>query len=259
MSTTKSGWKMTRDATTGNYALSCTPSGFTAQEMSITVKCGNKNMTGDLVVDVKAQSASLTASAVTSTSELTVTKKNNDKLTVSGYPQVSISTATPSYYPGWYTGGNYNPYNSSIGEISTNKIVTTVYTSDTSVPHNDVTSGRYKVVMNPNCIYVILSDKTSMYSYSTGDTVIWDNNSNLQGGAVIFYNKSEGYWNCIPHSARATGAHYSCNPSNNTTKEKTVWLSTDKYMRETLITVAFGTVWGRATNSVNPNIDLQRD
>ncbi len=105
MATTKDKWTMTRNTTTGNYTLECKDSNFDAQEKKIQVNCGNRNMTGDLVGDVKARTASTTATANTSTSDLTIAYKNQSYLTVRGYPSVTVSTSgSSSYYPGWYTG-----------------------------------------------------------------------------------------------------------------------------------------------------------
>lgn len=248
MATTKDKWTMTRDTTTGNYTLECKDANFDEQEKKIQVNCGNRNMTGDLVVDVKARTASTTSSANTSTNNLSFAYKNQSYLTVRGYPSITVSTSgSSSYYPGWYTGGTYSPYNSSIGQLPTSKIYCNAHLYTDRIP--SASSSRRQLVMYPNSIYVVLNDSTNFWRDSSSDTVIWDSTATLEGGAVIFYNRSTGEWNAIEYSG--TGVTHTCSPDSGTAKTKTCYLSRGKYVREIFLNSGFYTDYGQDYESGN--------
>lgn len=242
MATTLDNWTMTRDEETGNYTLTCLNDNFDTQEKKIQVDCGNRNMTGDLVVDVKARAASPTSSANPTTNNLSFAYKNQSYLTVQGYPSITVSTSgSSSYYPGWYTGGTYSPYNSSIGELPTSKIYCNAYLDTDRIP--SASSSRRQLVMYPNSIYVVLNDNTNFWKDSSSNTVIWDSTAALEGGAVIFYNRSTGEWNAIEYNG--TSVTHTCSPDSGTAKTKTCYLSSGKYVREIFLTPGFDTDSGQ--------------
>ncbi len=80
--------------------------------------------------------------------------------------------------------------------------------------------------MYPNSIYVVLNDSTNFWKDSSSDTVIWDSTATLEGGAIIFYNRSTGKWNAIEYNG--TGVTHICAPDSGTAKTKTCYLSSGK-------------------------------
>lgn len=88
MATTKNGWTMTRDTTTGNYILekSVTANG----DQTILVKCGNKDMTGDVRVNVGVS----VPTGITPTGTITLTQQTGTNVT--NYASANVRGATIS-------------------------------------------------------------------------------------------------------------------------------------------------------------------
>lgn len=55
---TVNNFTLTQNATTGNWELTCLNDNFNAQEKKVKLNCKDRNMTGDLIVDVKAKTGS---------------------------------------------------------------------------------------------------------------------------------------------------------------------------------------------------------
>lgn len=119
MATTKNGWTMTRDTTTGNYTLekSITANG----DQTILVKCANKNMTGDVRVNV-----GVSVPGIVPTGTFTVTQPTTGA-DISSYANLDVPAATPAF-----TGGVASITN------ATNSMTTTMSTVNSSTYYVNV-------------------------------------------------------------------------------------------------------------------------
>lgn len=143
MSTTKNGWTITRDTTTGNYTLekSVTANG----DQTILVKCGNKNMTGDVRVNVGVS----VPTGITPTGTITLTQQTGTDVTnyasanvrsasnfslvaTDNTGVVSVGSLASGYYPltnsitaslsagtsGWFSSGSANDSSVQVGKMA---------------------------------------------------------------------------------------------------------------------------------------------
>lgn len=133
MSQTVNKWKMTRDTTTGNYTLECKDSNFETQQKQIKVQCGNKTMTGDLVVDVKAKTGNCTfPSSISGTDATYSYDANNNILTLSK----SISVEAYNFTKGWIESKPSRTINVSL-QVGVNLDPVTFSDHDSGIPMTD--------------------------------------------------------------------------------------------------------------------------
>ena len=126
MATTKDNWTMTRNTTTGNYTLECKNYDFNTQEKKIQVNCGNKAMTGDLVIDVKAKKGTLyggtlypSAPVINNTSQITALIKDGNKVQMilspdANYTTIYATDVVATGGEGWITRNNNTENHMSI-------------------------------------------------------------------------------------------------------------------------------------------------
>ena len=250
----RNGWKTTKDSSTGDWTLECKDTdsqgndNFETQEKTITVDCANKNFTGDLIVDVKARDAEMSASAMqTLTNDLTIKRistTNNNYLKVSGNTSVMISGKS-----GWYTGNSYGPYNETIGRFSTENIQcqAEIYPrTNTGGGGGRQTSGDYyREDLNPNYIWVVCSDSVNFWSSSSHNTSVWDNSTALEGGAIVFHDKVFNRWVGYEYNDD-TQPSVTCLDSSSyvdADKRLTIWLHKEKHIRPIVLNVNFSDIW----------------
>lgn len=210
MATTKDKWIMTRNTDTGNYVLECKDNNFDTQEKKIQVNCGNKNMTGDLVVDVKAKTGSVvvndvtmnvtpvvdysshkvTTSTVSSTISNSTTKgwveSVSNKTAKVNNSSVTINTQTKSAYPKRSSQTIYRDSDKYLTSVT----VSAVNDSDIrrGVSADSVTSSNYVgTVYSYQILQSLTSEATGQYCrlYAKG----WNRIGNYDG-----YDSSYGYY-----------------------------------------------------------------
>ena len=216
----KDNWRMIRDEETGDYELSCTGANFDEQEKSITLKCANQNMTGDVLVDVKAKSGALTqesfetySPSVTSSSQITAQFLDGNKLRMTLSPSETSKNIYHSNVissDGWIdnnvVGNKYFTIKASFSDYGNVPIYFSHSYETISGVTGSINSGReINVVNERNVDFIIIKHKPkggseAYHNYidyrNAGETTIhtisnpWDT-SDIGGG--IFYRKDSGW------------------------------------------------------------------
>ena len=130
---TVNNFTLTQNATTGNWELTCLDDNFNAQEKKVKLNCKDRNMTGDLIVDVKAKTGSAQVNGTTKAISPTIDYTNaraqiaSTSFTVTG----TVSTA------GWVTSVSSGTV--TISPATTYISTTTKYVSPTK---NQITVSR---------------------------------------------------------------------------------------------------------------------
>lgn len=251
ITTEKNGWKTTKDNTTGDWTLECKDTdsqgndNFDTQEKTITVDCANKNFTGDLIVDVKARDAEMSASSISTSSNILTVKKldtTNAYLGISGNTSVRISGKS-----GWYSGNAYSPYNKWIGKFSTGDIQcqAEIYPRTTSGGGRPTSGNYYRVDLNPNYIWVVCNDSVNFWSSSSHNTSVWDNSTALEGGAIVFHEKFFNRWVGYEYNDDTIPSVTCSDTSSYVDADKylTIWLHKEKHIRPIVLNVNFSDFW----------------
>lgn len=117
----KNGWTIVHDIDNGGYTLECKDSNFDAQTKTITMNTDEKSLDGNVVVTVKARSASgLNMSILDKTNTITI----GDAIAGGYYFSVTVSLTAniTSETPGWFDSATLTDQSVIVGRIPTQSI-----------------------------------------------------------------------------------------------------------------------------------------